>query len=133
MADAVTTQVLYDGQAEACIKFTNISDGTGEAAVTKVDVSTLAVGLNGSAPTGVLIEEVYAATAGMGVDILWGADTDVLALHIPADQLHELCFDEYAIANNAGTGKTGDIKFTTVGHSAGDRYTIILRLRKKYD
>ena len=46
--------------------------------------------------------------------------------------------DEYydnftAIPNNAGSGKTGDIDFTTVGHSSGDSYMIILEMIKKYD
>ena len=39
MADAVTSQTLIDGPAHTVMKFTNISDGTGESAVTKVDVS----------------------------------------------------------------------------------------------
>ena len=42
MADAVTSQTIIDGQKTVVMKFTNISDGTGESAVTKVDVSALA-------------------------------------------------------------------------------------------
>ena len=41
MADAVTSQTLIDGDLYAVMKFTNISDGSGESAVTKVDVSAL--------------------------------------------------------------------------------------------
>ena len=41
MADAVTTQVLEDGERLYIAKFTDISDGTGESAVLKIDVSTL--------------------------------------------------------------------------------------------
>ena len=41
MADAVTSQTLIDGDRYAVMKFTNISDGSGESAVTKVDVSAL--------------------------------------------------------------------------------------------
>ena len=41
MADAVTSQTLVDGPKKAVLKFTNISDGTGESAVKKVDVSAL--------------------------------------------------------------------------------------------
>ena len=36
------------------------------------------------------------------------------------------------LTNNAGSGKTGDIKFTTVGHTSADTYTIILYMRKEY-
>ncbi len=41
MADAVTSQTLVDGTQRAVFKFTNISDGTGEAGVVKIDVSAL--------------------------------------------------------------------------------------------
>ena len=41
MADAVTSQTLVDGEKTAIIKLTNISDGSGETAVKKVDVSAL--------------------------------------------------------------------------------------------
>jgi len=41
MADAVTSQTLSDGATTAVMKFTNISDGNGEASVKKVDVSAL--------------------------------------------------------------------------------------------
>jgi hypothetical protein len=36
------------------------------------------------------------------------------------------------ISNNAGTGKTGDIAFTTHYPTAGDTYTIILECIKTY-
>lgn len=127
MADAVTTQILYDGPGEAIIKLTNVSDGTGEAAVLKVDVSTLS-----GAPAAVAIHKIVFSTSGMGVDILWDATTDVLAWHIPADMADDVEFCGSAqIVNNAGTGKTGDINLTTVGHTAGDRYAIVLHLRKR--
>lgn len=36
MADVVTTQTIQDGQRKAVMKFTNVSDGTGESAVAKL-------------------------------------------------------------------------------------------------
>jgi len=36
------------------------------------------------------------------------------------------------LTNNAGAGKNGNVLFTTVGASAGDRYTIILEMIKHY-
>ena len=39
MADAVTSQTIIDGERNCVMKFTNVSDGTGESAVAKVDVS----------------------------------------------------------------------------------------------
>ena len=41
MADTVTSQTIQDGERVAILKFTNESDGTGEASVKKVDVSAL--------------------------------------------------------------------------------------------
>lgn len=128
MADTVTSQLIHDGPRNAVYKFTNTSDGTGESAVTKVDVS----GLSGS-PSAVRIEKIEAMTHGMGVDILWDADTDELAWNIAADVSDSFDFSDIGgIANDAGTGVTGDIKFTTVSHANLDRYSIVLHLVKKY-
>ena len=58
MADAVTSQTLVDGHQTAVLKFTNISDGSGESAVKKVDVSALATNVRGEArpsPTMIVI------------------------------------------------------------------------------
>lgn len=125
MADAVTSQTIFDGTGKIVMKFTNISDGTGESAVLKVDVSALT-----PAAEEVRIEKIKYSTTGMSVDILWDATTDVIAWHIPADRAGEFDFKEYPLRNNAGSGKTGDVMLTTIGHSAGDRYTIILEMRK---
>ena len=133
MADAVTTQTILDGERLVIQKFTNISDGTGEAAVVKVDVSTLTPDHLGHACTGVKINKIWAQTFGMAVDILWDADTNVIADTIPADVMYKMCFSDFGgIPNNSSTGKTGDVGFTTVGASNGDRYTIILECIKTY-
>jgi hypothetical protein len=125
MPDTVTSQTLLDGARIAVMHFTNQSDGTGESAVTKVDVSEL-----GDAPSEVKIRKITYATQGMGLKILWGATTDVLAFTVPADDAGEIVFDP-PLVNNAGTGKTGDIKFTTVGQTSGDSYAVTLHLIKK--
>ena len=133
MADTITSQTIQDGGKTAVLKFTNESDGTGEASVKKVDVSALAADANGNACTSVSISRIYWATRGMGVDIEFDATTNVLAIPLPADSTG----DEYSdlltgIPNNAGSGVTGDIDFTTVGHSSGDAYSIILVLNKNF-
>lgn len=127
MADAVTTQTLRQTLGDWVMAFTNVSDGTGEAAVTKVDVSTL----TGAAATSrVQIIGLWWSTCGMGVQLLWDATTDVLAWALPADTSGYICFEPGGIINNAGSGNTGDIKLTTVGHSSGDTYNIVLHLRR---
>ncbi len=123
MADAVTSQTLVDGERNLVMKFTNISDGTGESAVTKVAAATYG--------TNVRIMKIHYSTAGMGVDILWDATSDVLAWHLPADRGGTLDFTRFGgISNNGGSGVTGNIQFTTVGHTAADRYTILLEMAK---
>ena len=135
MADAVTTQTLTDGGRLAVFKFTNVSDGTGEAAVLKVDVSTLSVDPMTRKPcTGVSIYGVTVAAVGMGVQLFWGATANVLAVEIPPDFTDQIDYEPLGgLVNNAGAGKTGDILFTTKGHTASDTYSIILMLRKSYD
>jgi hypothetical protein len=58
MADAVTTTTMQDGPKKAIIYCTNTSDGSGEAAVVKVDVSELSSLQDGTACTGVHIEKI---------------------------------------------------------------------------
>ena len=126
MADSVTSQTIMDGSKTVVMKFTNISDGTGEAAVVKADASAL---LN--APTKLKIMRMWAMTSGMAVTVLFDATADVLAVTAPADEATHLDFRSFGgINNNAGSGVTGDISFTTVGAGAGDTYSIILELSK---
>ena len=134
MADAVASQTIQDGERTAVMRFTNVSDGTGESAVKKVDVSALAANSAGQACTEVHIQRIYWMTVGMSVKLEFDASTNVLLTHIPADATGDEYYDNFtAIPNNAGSGKTGDIDFTTVGHSSGDSYMIILEMIKKYD
>jgi len=132
MPDVVNSQTLFDGASQAVMKFNNVSDGTGESAVLKVDVSALTVNFEGKACTAVSIRRITAMVNGMSVNILWDADTDVSAV-VLAPGMYTLNFDDTAIlGNNAGTGKTGDIMFTTIGASSGDTYSIILEMIKTY-
>ena len=132
MADAVTSQILVDGPKTAVFKFTNVSDGTGESGVVKIDVSALAA-YQGNTCTGVSIQKIDVVTVGMGLDLLWDATADVLALSFGADDFVTLDFCHFGgITNNAGAGKTGDLLFSTVGASNGDRYTVVVEVLKSY-
>ena len=69
----------------------------------------------------------------MGVNIEFDATSNVLAIGLPADSTGDEYYDLFTgIPNNAGSGVTGDIEFTTKGHSSGDNYSIILVLTKNY-
>ena len=133
MADAVTSQVILDGDKLYIAKYTNISDGGGESGVLKIDVSTLNPDQYGHACNGVKINKIWAMTDGMGVNILWDATIDVVTVTIPQNEMYTMKFDEFGgLSNNADGGNTGNVLFSTVAATAGDRYTIILECIKTY-
>ena len=133
MADAVTSQTLFDGDKHVVMKFTNISDGTGESAVKKVDVSALESDINGNTCTSVAIEKIWWQCIGMKVRMFFDATSDAFIIELGENQSGYHDYSEFGgIKNNAGSGKTGDVDFTTVGHSSADTYTIILKLRNSY-
>mgnify|MGYP001188103531 FL=1 len=140
MADAVTSQTIFDavGSKHAIMKFTNISDGTGESSVEKVDVASLAKGRDGTSCSKVDIEKIWYDIGGMRVDIEWNATSNVKALVLGGSaaagnvQGH-LNFSEFGgIKNTEASGYDGDIDLTTHGHTNHDHYTIIMKLKKTY-
>ena len=133
MADAVTTQTIQDGQRTAIMKFTNLSDNTGETAVVKVNVSDLEVqDGTGAACTTVTVQTIQFVTYGMAVQIDLDATANVLLATLPENYSDTLDFSDYGVPNNAGTGVTGDILFTTIGHAAADSYMVVITMTKNY-
>jgi hypothetical protein len=135
MADAVTSTTIQDGDRIAVIQLTNTSDGTGESAVTKVDVSGLATNsANGQTCTGVKLAKIVYSTFGMSVKLLWHATTNTICWDLNSDYTTDEDFSEFGGIQNtaAASGKTGDIKLTTTGHASGDSYVIVLTLIKEY-
>ena len=134
MADTVTSQTIQDGERVAIMKFTNSSDGTGESAIKKVDVSALAKSSNGQACTGVKLAKIVYSTFGMSARLLWVADTNTVCWDLNSDYADSEDFTEFGgILNTAAaSGKTGDIALTTTGHTSGDTYVIVLTLIKNY-
>lgn len=125
MADVVTTKVLHSGTKRHVAVFTNASDGTGEAAVAKVDIS----GLDG-APTVTAIDRVQYSCSGMAVKVGFDHTADDFVLVLQGDG--EIDFSRYGgLTDPASAGGTGDIVFTTLGATANDSYTILLDLKLK--
>ena len=135
MADAVTSTTLMDSDRVAIIQLTSTSDGTGEAAVKKVDVSALSDSSTGQACTGVRLAKIVYSTFGMSVKLLWDATTDTICWDLNADYTTDEDFTEFGGIRNtaASSGKTGDIMLTTTGHSDGDSYVIVLTVYKDFD
>ena len=133
MADAVASQTILDGERVAIMKFTNISDGTGESKVIKVNPSTLNASAGGGACDAVTITKIYAATHGLEVQIYWDATTDIFCWGVPQNSQYSFDFSQFGgLINNAGTGKNGNVLFSTADASSGDFYTIVLEMTKHY-
>lgn len=125
MADSVNALTLFSSEKRVVMLFNNVSDGTGETAVAKVDIS----GLPG-VPTKVRINQIEYSTFGMSVSILFDHDTDDRALVVQGDGCRD--FRQWGgIHDPASAGGTGDILFTTNGATAGDTYSILLDLDLK--
>jgi len=133
MADVAGTQILFEGDKQVVMKFTFIADtGGGETNVKKVDVATLTP-YAGMPCVAVQIDKIYGLTHGLEVRLLWEATTNLHIMTFPQNSAQTMDFNEFGGLNNdAGTGKTGNILFSTLDTSAGDSYTVILVLRKLY-
>ena len=138
MADAVTSQTLSDGDRIAVVKFTNISDGTGESSVEKVDISGFATNMHGETPARATIEQIWYDVGGMRVALEWNATTNVVAAVLGGSAAAgnvsgHMDFRSFGgIKNTLASGYNGDIDLTTHGHTSHDHYTIVLQLRKSY-
>ena len=135
MADTVTSTTVLDGDKDFIVQLTNVSDSTGESAVTKVDVSGLtARKSDGAACTGVKLFRVYYSILGFTkIGLLWDATTDTLCMELNPSADGVLDFSPFGgLQNTSGSGKTGDINLTTTGASSGDSYMIVLHCIKSY-
>ena len=133
MADAVTSETLLDGPSDLVMRFRNVSDGSGESAVAKVDASALSADVHGTSVTKVIIEQVWWNTVGMSAELFWNASSNISARKIKIDSEGYSDYKDFGgLINNAGSGVNGDVLLTTTGHSSGDTYDIILSMKKIY-
>lgn len=122
MADAVSTVTLFSNSKRAAFVFNNLSDGNGEADVVKVDISALV-----GAPTKVKIARVFGNTVGMAVRVQFDHDTDDEVLILQGE--FDMDFRHYGgLQDPASTGGSGDILFTTAGHTSGDSYCVCMEV-----
>lgn len=131
MPNVLTSQTILDGERLAIIKVTGAVD-TAETNVVKVDVSTL--NPQGALPcTGCKLNRVWAQTHGLEVVMSWDAATPLMIITLPQNTNYFMDYSMFGgIPNNAGTGKTGDITFTTLDVGAGDTYSIVMEVIKTY-
>lgn len=130
MADSVNTNVLFNGSRKYVVRITNISDGTGESAVVKVDKSTL-TGPNGAEPSKFVVEEIEWSIAGFTNVALHFNHTTPDMLDVLSGSGYKDYRDAGGLVDPASAGGTGDITLTTTGAYSGATYDITLFLRKK--
>ena len=139
MADVVTSQTIVDTVGtKTVMKFTNMSDGSGETLVTKMDASALTFMTEDSTKSLAKIWWSINTTNGKsGVELLWaGSGTSSANATIgffSGTGYHDYYTAGNSIPNNAtltdNTSPAGDILLSTKGFVAGDNYTIILEIR----
>jgi len=137
MADAVTSRLIANGPRNWGYVFTNLSDGTGESGVVKVDGSS--TGPLGVTVGGVIfypvqhikITEIEYDVKGMALEIIWDATSSANAVVLGGfGKMNFHKFGGLAAVDAAGallTGATGKIKFTTLGAMPNSGYTVYMR------
>jgi hypothetical protein len=139
MADAVTTRTLLDDKQQTIVHLTNISDGTGEAAVVKIDKAAVIAAMDGSAADALEIVFVRWCIQGFSsVRILTDHTADDVQLVLSGNGFED--FNEGGLVVNQGSteglkdprsaGGTGNILLTTAGAVSGATYDITLGVRK---
>ena len=120
------------------MKFTNISDGTGESAVAKIDVSALNTEPStGASCSRVVLQRIWFSNIGMGFKLYWNATTNMFICQAPKDWSDTWDFTDSSITlpgipNNAGSGVNGDLLLTTNDHTSGDTYSVVVWALKHY-
>ena len=139
MADTVTSQTIVDVTGtKTVMKFTNLSDGSGETLVTKMDASALTfMTEDATKKIAKVWWNVNTSSGNAGVEVLWaGSGTtsaNATALFLSGQGYWDLYSQGNSILNNAtletSTSPAGDILFNTKGFTTSDTYTIIIEVR----
>ena len=130
MADTVTTQTIADTSGVKFVaKLTNLSDGSGETLVKKIDASELTfMSEDGNRSIARVYYSINTSDRKSGVEILWDGATNATALFLSGQGFMDLRTDGNSIPNNATT-PTGDVLLSTKNFASGDNYTIIVEFR----
>ena len=130
MADTVTTQTIADTSGvKFTIKMTNLSDGTGETLVKKVDASELTfMTEDGNRTISKIWYTINTANSKSAVELLFDGTTNTTAVFLSGNGHIDLRPSGNEIPNNA-VSPTGDILLSTKNFASGDNYTIIVEFR----
>ena len=127
MADIVSTQVLSDTSGVKYVaKLTNISDGSGESLVKKIDASSATfMTEDGSRKIAKIWWSVNTTKSNASVELVWGGETNATAMLLNGQGYWDLRTAGNEIVNNATT-PTGDVLLSTRDFVVGDNYTLLV-------
>ena len=131
MADVVTSQTIVDTSGtKTVMKFTNMSDGSGETLVTKMDASALTFMTEDATKKIAKIWWAINTTNGKsGVELLWAGTTNSTIGFFSGTGYHDYFTSGNSIPNNAtltaNTSPAGDVLISTKGFVAGDNLSLI--------
>ena len=130
MADAVTSQAIADTSGvKYVVKLTNVSDGTGETLIKKVDASELTfMTEDGNRKISRVWYSVNTSNSKSAVELVWDGATNATALLLGGNGYMDLRTAGNEVVNNATT-PTGDVLLSTKNFALGDNYTIIVEFR----
>ena len=130
MADAVTTQTIADTSGvKYVVKLTNVSDGTGETLINKVDASELTfMTEDANRKIARVWYSINTANSKSAVELIWDGATNATALLLGGNGYMDLRTAGNEVTNNATT-PTGDVLLSTKNFAIGDNYTIIAEFR----
>lgn len=136
MADVVTSQILKDHAKGYAVKLTNISDGTGETDVIKVDASTLAAN-NGVGTERLTITKLFwsvasgtSSTMSPRVTLKWAGSANTTIVTLTGSGYWDLSSGGQCPLTNNASSPTGDILLSTAGFTANAAYTVIIEGKK---
>lgn len=134
MTDTVETKTLFNGKYQGnniyVLKMTNISDGTGEANVNKLDISTITGA--GGAVTKADVLDIQWSIQGIDYVLLeWDQATDERIAVLTGNGYFNFTGPDgmQRLADDQGGGASADILLTTSGALNGGSYDITMTLR----
>ena len=130
MADTVSTQTISDtAGVKYVVKLTNISDGSGETLIKKVDASELTfMSEDGERSVARVYYSINTSDSKSGVEIIWDGATNATAMFLSGQSHFDFRPSGDEIPNNSTT-PTGDVLLSTKNFANGDNYTIIVEFR----
>ena len=130
MADTVTTQTIADTSGvKYVIKMTNLSDGSGETNIKKIDASeTTFMSEDGERALARVYYSINTSDGKSGVELIWDGVTNATALFLSGQGKIDLRTDGNSFKNDATT-PTGDVLLSTKNFAKGDNYSIIVEFR----